>query len=90
MALTATATPEVVQDIQEKLQFKVKNAGNSLKTVFQQSFSRSNLAYIVLKSEEKREKTVDILQKMQGSSVVYTRNRKETQLTAQFLQSKFG
>ncbi len=87
LALTATATPQVVQDIKEKLDFKLKNDIQSTKIVFQQSFIRPNLAYIVLQCEEKIEKARDILQKMKGSSVVYARNRKETQLVAQYLKS---
>ncbi|MFK7946572.1 MAG: ATP-dependent DNA helicase RecQ [Saprospiraceae bacterium] len=79
LALTATATPEVVQDIQERLEFSVKN-------VFQKSFLRDNLAYVVLQEEGKREKMVDILRKVKGSSVVYVRNRRQTKAIAQFLQ----
>ncbi|MEY4926950.1 MAG: hypothetical protein RI894_1386 [Bacteroidota bacterium] len=83
LALTATATPEVVTDIQDKLQFKRRNSEN----IFQQSFVRDNLAYVVRECEEKTENARDILLKMKGSSVVYVRNRKETLLTAQYLQS---
>ncbi len=83
LALTATATPEVVTDIQDKLAFKKRNSSN----VFQQSFVRNNLAYVVFNCEEKAAKALNILQKMQGSSVVYVRNRKETQQTSQYLQS---
>lgn len=79
LALTATATPEVVLDIQEKLQFKKKN-------VFQKSFSRPNLAYVVLPEENKNAKLLDILRKVKGSGVVYARNRKQTKEVAKFLQ----
>jgi len=79
LALTATATPEVVVDIQDKLEFKKHH-------VFQKSFARSNLAYVVLEEESKRPKLVDILKKVPGSGVVYVRNRKGTQDTARFLQ----
>lgn len=78
LALTATATPEVVIDIQEKLLFKKKN-------VFQKSFSRANLAYVVLPEENKTAKLLDVLRKVKGSGVVYARNRKLTKDIAKFL-----
>ncbi|NDV47841.1 RecQ family ATP-dependent DNA helicase [Paludibacter sp. 221] len=78
LALTATATPEVVNDIQEKLRFKEKN-------VFQKSFHRSNLAYIVRNAENKEEQLLKILKSVQGTSVVYVRNRKKTKEIADFL-----
>jgi len=78
LALTATATTEVVVDIQEKLLFKRKN-------VFQKSFSRANLAYVVLPEESKYTRLLDILRKVKGSGVVYARNRKMTKDVAKFL-----
>lgn len=78
LALTATATTEVVEDIQEKLLFKRKN-------VFQKSFSRPNLAYVVLPEENKNTRLLDILRKVKGSGVVYARNRKMTKQVAKFL-----
>ncbi|WP_353481841.1 ATP-dependent DNA helicase RecQ [Haliscomenobacter sp.] len=81
LALTATATPEVVSDIQEKLAFKEAQ-------VFQSSFSRSNLAYIVRSTEAKENQLIDILQKVPGSGVVYVRNRRRTKEIAQLLQKK--
>lgn len=81
IALTATATAEVVADIQVKLAFKNPQ-------VFQSSFSRSNLAYIVRPSEAKEEQLVDILQKVPGSGVVYVRNRRRTKEIAELLQKK--
>jgi ATP-dependent DNA helicase RecQ len=78
LALTATATAEVVEDIQERLAFRAKN-------VFQKSFSRSNLAYVVLEEEDKMGKMLDILRKVQGSGIVYVRNRRKTKEIAQFL-----
>ena len=78
LALTATATPEVVDDIQEKLHFREKN-------VFQKSFSRSNLAYVVRTTENKDEYLLKILSTVQGTSVVYVRNRKKTCEVADFL-----
>lgn len=78
LALTATATPEVVDDIQEKLHFSEKN-------VFRKSFSRSNLAYVVRTTENKDEQLLNILEKVPGTSVVYVRNRKKTKEVAEFL-----
>ncbi len=78
LALTATATPEVVDDIQEKLHFKAKN-------VFRKSFLRTNLAYIVRTTENKDEQLLNILRKVPGTSVVYVRNRKKTKEVADFL-----
>ena len=81
IAVTATATPEVVKDIQEKLEFKKAK-------VFQNSFGRDNLAYVVRKEENKDEKLVDILKKVPGSSVVYVRNRRRTKDIAIYLQKE--
>ncbi|MFN7118058.1 MAG: ATP-dependent DNA helicase RecQ [Saprospiraceae bacterium] len=81
LALTATATREVVNDIQDRLKFKQKN-------VFQKSFARDNLAYVVRHEEGKLEKLLDILQKVKGSGVVYVRNRRRTKEIAQFLLQK--
>lgn len=81
LALTATATPEVKADIQYQLDFKQTN-------VFQQSFERKNLSYIVSKEEDKLAKLHKILVKVQGSAIVYVRNRRETLNTSQFLQQK--
>ncbi|MDR2854355.1 MAG: RecQ family ATP-dependent DNA helicase [Prevotellaceae bacterium] len=78
LALTATATPEVVDDIQEKLLFRPKN-------VFRKSFHRSNLAYVVRTTENKDEQLLKILKNVQGTSVVYVRNRKKTKEIAEFL-----
>ncbi len=80
MALTATATDEVIKDIQEKLEFR---AGSQ---VFIQSFERKNLAYIVRRVENKEEKAVEILTKIKGSGIVYVRNRKKTKDIAELLQ----
>ena len=79
LALTATATPEVVNDIQERLRFKEKN-------VFQKSFARKNLAYIVRKTEDKLNTLVYILGKVPGTAIVYVRNRKRTKEIAVMLQ----
>ncbi len=79
IALTATATQEVVEDIQTKLEFRNGQ-------VFQKSFSRSNLAYVVLEEENKEAKLVDIVTKVKGSGVVYVRNRRKTKQIAHILQ----
>lgn len=79
LALTATATPPVVQDIQEKLGFRRPLA-------FQQSFARSNLSYSVLYEHKKREKLLDILRSVPGSGLIYLRSRGETKEIARFLQ----
>jgi len=71
LALTATATPEVIDDIQEKLHFKEKN-------VFCKSFERKNIAYVIRETEDKIYEMTHILSKMQGSSIVYVRSRKRT------------
>ncbi len=81
LALTATATPEVVKDIQERLAFKKEN-------VFQMSFERKNLAYIVRRTENKADELLNILTKVDGSSIVYTRSRKKTREVAQFLNGQ--
>jgi len=78
LALTATATPEVVDDIQERLHFKKKN-------LFQKSFHRSNLAYVVRPSEDKEQQLLNIISKIPGSAVVYVRNRKKTKEYAELL-----
>lgn len=80
LALTATATPEVVEDIQKQLQFAKNN-------VFKKSFQRENLAYVVQKTEDKLQKLLHILNSVNGSSVVYVRNRKKTKEVADFLNN---
>ena len=79
LALTATATPEVVDDIQERLLFKEKN-------VFLKSFTRPNLAYIIRRTEDKLNTLLYILGKVPGTAIVYTRSRKQTKEAALFLQ----
>ena len=78
LALTATATPAVVEDIQDKLKFSEKN-------VFKMSFLRSNLAYIVRNTENRRLEMLHILNKVEGCGIVYTRNRQETKEIAEYL-----
>ncbi|MFZ4521874.1 MAG: RecQ family ATP-dependent DNA helicase [Bacteroidales bacterium] len=79
MALTATATPKVVKDIQQKLEFRAEN-------LFQKSFERKNLTYLVLKEEDKLKRLVKILTKVKGSGIVYVRNRRNTKEIAEYLQ----
>ncbi|MFC0877015.1 ATP-dependent DNA helicase RecQ [Saccharicrinis sp. FJH2] len=78
LALTATATLLVVDDIQEKLGFSKKN-------VFRKSFKRENLAYKVEYSENKFNRLVELLVQHSGSGIVYVRNRKMTKELAEFL-----
>ena len=81
LALTATATSDVVEDIQEQLKFREKN-------VFRKSFLRSNLAYVVRKAEDKEDMLIKILKSVGGSAIVYVRNRKKTKEYAKMLVDK--
>lgn len=78
MALTATATPDVVSDIQKQLLFTKEN-------VLQKSFLRDNLSYSVLYEQGKMNKLIDILSKVSGSAIVYVQNRKQTKEVAEYL-----
>lgn len=78
LALTATATPEVVDDIQNQLQFSEKN-------VFKMSFERKNLAYIVRITTDKHGEMVHILKCVQGSAIIYVRSRRRTKEIAEIL-----
>lgn len=79
LALTATATPEVIKDIQTKLGFREDSR------IFRMSFERKNLAYIVRNTESKQEELLHILNSVSGSAIVYTRNRKRTREVAELL-----
>ena len=81
LALTATATPEVVDDIQKRLHFKEKN-------VFKMSFERKNLAYVVREAEDKQGEMIHILQSVGGSAIIYARSRKRTKEMAQLLSQQ--
>lgn len=81
IALTATATPEVAEDIQSKLAFMKSN-------FIQDSFARKNLIYFVAEEENKLEMLRKIAQKQIGSGIVYVRNRKKTKEIADFLQKE--
>ena len=67
LALTATAPPLVIKDIQQQLHFKEEN-------VFKMSFERKNLAYIVLETNGKEEELMHILNSVSGSAEVYVRS----------------
>ena len=81
LALTATATPEVVKDIQARLHFRHKN-------VFRMSFERNNLAYIVRKTENKTAELLHILRSMPGSAIIYARNRRRTKEITELLNNE--
>ena len=81
LALTATATPEVVDDIQARLAFGSKH-------VLRKSFLRSNLSYVVRQSNKKFDEIVHILRKVPGSAIVYVRNRQRTQELATYLNEQ--
>ena len=80
LALTATATPEVVKDIQQRLLFEKEN-------VFRMSFERKNLNYVVRHTENKDNEVLHILQSVQGSAIIYVRNRDKTHEIAQLLEA---
>ena len=81
LALTATATPQVVDDIQARLRFARPN-------VFRMSFERKNLAYIVRRTEDKWHELLHILRKVGGSAIVYVRSRRRTKEVAERLESE--
>ena len=81
LALTATATPQVTDDIQDKLGFSEKN-------VIRMSFYRENLSYVVRKTENKLLELKHILERVPGSSIVYARNRAATKEIADFLNTE--
>ncbi len=78
LALTASATPDVVKDIQEKLGFKKEN-------VFKKSFTRANLAYVVNQTEDKQHKLLHMLNRVPGTALIYVRSRRKTQEIATYL-----
>lgn len=79
IALTASATQIVCDDIQDKLAFREPKA------LFRKSFARDNLSFVVRKSENKERKILEILQKVRGSAIIYVRSRKATQEVAETL-----
>ena len=80
LALTATATPEVIDDIQERLHFREK-------CVYKMSFARKNLAYVVRHTSNKTGQLIHILNHVQGSAIVYVRSRKRTKEYAELLNT---
>ena len=82
LALTATATPQVVEDIQAKL---TMNTGDSGFSVFKMSFERKNLVYVVRQANDKREQLIHILSSLQGTAIVYARSRQRTKEYADLL-----
>ena len=81
LALTATATPDVVDDIQERLAFREKH-------VLRKSFARPNISYVVRQTNKKADEIVHILSRVPGSAIVYVRNRQRAQEIAAYLQEK--
>ena len=81
LALTATATPDVVEDIQQQLGFRKPN-------VFRTSFARPNLHYVVRRTDDKPGQLLHILQRVPGSAIVYVRNRKRTRELAEWLNTQ--
>ncbi len=79
LALTATATPKVVKDIQQQLQFKEEN-------VLQKSFFRDNLTYLVRSREDKMQYLLQSVQRAKGTGIVYVRSRKLTREIADYLR----
>ena len=78
LALTATATPQVVEDIQDKLGFPSTESGEGRPHVFRMSFERKNLAYVVRQASDKRGELIHILRSIRGTVIVYARSRKRT------------
>lgn len=81
LALTATATPETIEDIQDKLGFEEHH-------VLRKSFHRENLMYIVRRTDNKAEQVAHILSRVPGSAIVYVRNRKRARELAEWLAAK--
>jgi ATP-dependent DNA helicase RecQ len=78
LGLTATATPEVCEDIQERLSFSQKN-------LMQKSFNRENLDYLVVHTEDKMRELIRLAHELEGCGIVYVRSRKKCQELAQLL-----
>ena len=78
LALTATATPSVVGDIMDRLKFKIPN-------VQQAGFGRKNLSYIILRENDKTSRLLQIIKSVNGSSIIYVRNRKKCREISEIL-----
>ena len=81
LALTATATPQVVEDIKIRL-----DNGNSVFNTFKMSFERKNLAYVVRQAEDKIGELLHILRSTKGSTIVYARSRRRTKEYAELIK----
>ena len=81
LALTATATPTVIDDIQERLAFTEKR-------VFRMSFERQNLAYVVREAADKRDELLHILNNVAGTAIVYVRSRRRTKEVSDLLNNE--
>ena len=81
LALTATATPAVVKDIQDKLTLKTERTFN----VFRMSFERTNLTYVVRHTTDKRKELIHILSSVKGTAIVYARSRRRTKEFSEML-----
>ena len=81
LALTATATPAVVKDIQDKLTLKAERTFN----VFRMSFERTNLTYVVRHTTDKRKELIHILSSVKGTAIVYARSRRRTKEFSEML-----
>jgi ATP-dependent DNA helicase RecQ len=78
LALTATATTDVVIDIQSKLHLRSPN-------IFRKSFERKNITYFVFKEEDKRRRILNIIRKVKGCGIIYVKNRRHTKEIAEYL-----
>ena len=85
LALTATATPQVVEDIQDKLNLSSARRAEERFNVFKMSFERKNLAYVVRRAADKRDELIHILRSVGGSAIVYARSRRRTKEMAELL-----
>lgn len=81
LALTATATPDVVDDIQEKLEFREKR-------VFSMSFRRKNITYTVRRTADIVHEAIHILERVEGSAIIYVSSRRKTKELSKILNSK--
>lgn len=81
LAVTASATPEVAVDIQEKLGFKKPN-------LLRKSFERKNLSYVVLKEEAKTSRLLKIINNVKGSGIIYVRNRRKAEEVSNMLKQQ--
>ena len=87
LALTATATSDVVKDIQKQLHFG--EYSEKKPNVFEMSFRRSNLSYVVRNTINIESEMLHILRSVTGSAIIYTRNRQKTQTIAKYLEQNF-